>query len=324
MTMTPQITSISIVYSIVYSGADQRKLQNSASLAFVRGIHRWPVNSPHIGPVTQKMFPFDDVVIFKSHRTDCRDICTDGRSDGKTDGLYFFCSRSALWLDYKARTWPRLNTKTVFPSIGISIIKIRLVRPSYLYIANPYTCIRWKIVYVFIQICNKLIPGNNFRRQIFVMVLWNGIIVKRNFHENLYYDEKISCEMGIYQFLSHLYIWRDRTVWSNHFVVIWSRRDSGQLWWVQSVSNSLTMPLQCRTLCCVMLTALCRESTQSSISNDCWIGENVKLFFLSCTDILLRAILYGKYCYWVCDVLHAYIRKQFTPKIMKTIRVLCV
>ena len=47
--------------TIVYWGADQRKLQSSASLAFVRGIHRWPVNSPHKGPVTRKMFPFDDV-----------------------------------------------------------------------------------------------------------------------------------------------------------------------------------------------------------------------------------------------------------------------
>ena len=43
--------------------ADQRKHQSSASLAFVRGIHRWPVNSPHKWPVTRKMFPFDDVVM---------------------------------------------------------------------------------------------------------------------------------------------------------------------------------------------------------------------------------------------------------------------
>ena len=44
--------------------ADQRKHQSSASLAFVRGIHRWPVNSRHKWPVTRKMFPFDDVIIF--------------------------------------------------------------------------------------------------------------------------------------------------------------------------------------------------------------------------------------------------------------------
>ena len=62
-TIASQITSLTIVYSTVYSGADQRKHQSSTSLAFVRGIHRWPVNSPHKRPVTQKMFPFDDVIM---------------------------------------------------------------------------------------------------------------------------------------------------------------------------------------------------------------------------------------------------------------------
>ena len=61
--MASQIPSLTIVYSAVYSGVDQRKHQRSASLAFVRGIHRSPVNSPHKGPVTRKMFPFDDVII---------------------------------------------------------------------------------------------------------------------------------------------------------------------------------------------------------------------------------------------------------------------
>ena len=64
-TMASEITSLNIVYSTVYSGADQRKHQSPASLAFVQGIHRWPVNSLHKGPVTQKMFPFDDDVIMK-------------------------------------------------------------------------------------------------------------------------------------------------------------------------------------------------------------------------------------------------------------------
>ena len=58
-----QISSLTIVYSVVYSGADQRKPQSSALLAFVRGIHRWPVISPHKGPVTRKMFPFDHVIM---------------------------------------------------------------------------------------------------------------------------------------------------------------------------------------------------------------------------------------------------------------------
>ena len=64
--MGSQIASVSIVCSTVCSGADQRKHQSSASLAFVRGIHRWPVNSPHKGPVTRKMFPFDDVIVVAS------------------------------------------------------------------------------------------------------------------------------------------------------------------------------------------------------------------------------------------------------------------
>ena len=64
MTMlASQITSLTVVYSIVYSGVNQRKHQSSASLAFVRAIHRGPVNFPHKWPVTRKMFPFDDVIM---------------------------------------------------------------------------------------------------------------------------------------------------------------------------------------------------------------------------------------------------------------------
>ena len=61
--MTSPITSLAIVYSAVYSGADQRKHQSSASLAFEREIHRGPVNSQHKWPVTRKTFPFDDIIM---------------------------------------------------------------------------------------------------------------------------------------------------------------------------------------------------------------------------------------------------------------------
>ena len=44
--MASQITSLTIVYSTVYSGTDQRKHQSSTSLAFVRGIHRRPGEFP--------------------------------------------------------------------------------------------------------------------------------------------------------------------------------------------------------------------------------------------------------------------------------------
>ena len=62
-TMASQITNLMIVYSTVYSGEDQRKHLRSASMAFVRWIHWWPVNSPRKGPVMRKMFPFDDVIM---------------------------------------------------------------------------------------------------------------------------------------------------------------------------------------------------------------------------------------------------------------------
>ena len=85
--MASQITSLTIVYSTVYSGADQRKHQSSASLAFVRGIHRGPVNSSHKWPVTRKMFPFDDVIM--------------GRGIGHNDILretrIAFCCVSLWW-----------------------------------------------------------------------------------------------------------------------------------------------------------------------------------------------------------------------------------
>ena len=54
--MASQITSVPIVCSNVCSGSGQRKHQSSASLAFVRGIHRWPVDSPHKGQLRGKCF----------------------------------------------------------------------------------------------------------------------------------------------------------------------------------------------------------------------------------------------------------------------------
>ena len=61
--MASQITSVSMVCSTVCSGTDQGIHQSSASLAFMRGIHRRPLNSPHKGPVTRKIFSFGDVIM---------------------------------------------------------------------------------------------------------------------------------------------------------------------------------------------------------------------------------------------------------------------
>ena len=82
-----QIPSLAIVYSIVYADADQKKYHSSASLAFVWGIHQGPVNSPHKWPVTRKMFPFDDVMIF---------LCFVSVS---------LAAESCVYLDLLARVW---------------------------------------------------------------------------------------------------------------------------------------------------------------------------------------------------------------------------
>ena len=83
--MASQITSLTIVYSTVYLDADQSKHQSSASLAFVRGIHRGPVNSPHKWPVTRKVFPFDDVIMVTVN-------CVDSGLDNVLAG----CGRQAI------------------------------------------------------------------------------------------------------------------------------------------------------------------------------------------------------------------------------------
>ena len=84
--MMSRITSLTIVYSTVYSGADQRKHQSSASLAFVWGIDRGPVNSSHKWPVMRKMFPFDAVIMcILTKAWKCNIKCTLSGSDGASD-----------------------------------------------------------------------------------------------------------------------------------------------------------------------------------------------------------------------------------------------
>ena len=75
------------------SGTDQRKHQSSASLAFVRGIHRRPVNSPHKWPVTRKMFPFDDVIM-RTNDVECH-WCPHNWAESKTHHTNF-CLESRI------------------------------------------------------------------------------------------------------------------------------------------------------------------------------------------------------------------------------------
>ena len=91
--MASQITGVTIVYPTVCSGTDQRKHESSASLAFVGGIHRWPVNFLHKGPVTRKMFPFDDDtmwwITFPAHAN----IDLHPQNDLRTISRYFQSER---------------------------------------------------------------------------------------------------------------------------------------------------------------------------------------------------------------------------------------
>ena len=80
--MASQTTGVSFVYSSVCSGVDQRKRQSSTPLAFVRGIHRGQVVSPHKGPVTRK----NDSIWWRHHG--------DGRAIRR---LYYI-----TFIDYKS------------------------------------------------------------------------------------------------------------------------------------------------------------------------------------------------------------------------------
>ena len=113
-----QITSLTFVYSTVYSHTDQRKHQSSASLAFVRG------NSPHKWPVTRKMFPFDDVIM----QWDIWYILfvlfwCDGTFQGSTSRKVTFCSRPFCFsvireMDFSVMKIPdNANLVLVWPAI---------------------------------------------------------------------------------------------------------------------------------------------------------------------------------------------------------------
>ena len=120
--MASQITSLTVVYSTVYSGADQSKHQSSASLAFVWGIHRGPVNSPHKWPVTRKMFPFDDVIMlgFKVLEIPLHSLWSHLEQPPQKKGFVPTPLRHTA-------SGPRLNVKTVFPRYGDSHVKDKTV-----------------------------------------------------------------------------------------------------------------------------------------------------------------------------------------------------
>ena len=137
MTMlASQITSLTVVYSIVYSGVNQRKHQSSASLAFVREIHRGPVNFPHKWPVTRKMFPFDDVIMNKidpiifEYELECNGVAPMmliTSSVNVTRGiLNLTCMMTSLWRSKRpsSSTYSSLSSLLVVESLLLSLLSI--------------------------------------------------------------------------------------------------------------------------------------------------------------------------------------------------------
>ena len=117
-----QITSVSIVCSTVGSGADHRKYQSSASLAFVRGIHQPPVNSPHKRPVTVKMFPFDDVVMISKMGTKPKVSESYCKISFKVWLFIMWILRTIISCNFRFR-W----NKSFYPKLSHNDIPIRLL-----------------------------------------------------------------------------------------------------------------------------------------------------------------------------------------------------
>ena len=121
---------------IVYSDADQRKHQSSASLAFVLGIHRGPMNSPHKWPVARKIFPFDDVIMIWRHPV---------WISSQTLEKYNFAQRGTdygiSWRPHDMENWPfvrgihpssvdSLHKGPVTPVVMVSLISVKIYLPT--------------------------------------------------------------------------------------------------------------------------------------------------------------------------------------------------
>ena len=104
--MASQITSLTIVYSTVYS----RKHWSSASLAFVRGIRRWPVNSRHKGLITWKIFLCDSVIMVLFTRTQC--IIRYGNNNCQISKVHYIANTTTHLTSHDTVTWWRHQMKT--------------------------------------------------------------------------------------------------------------------------------------------------------------------------------------------------------------------
>ena len=141
--MASQITSSTIVCSSGYSSADQRKHQSSAALAFVQRIQWRPVNSPHKGPATRKIFPFDDVIIAFIHLV-----------PSQIAVLYEILFKLSHFIDViMTFVWNHVGWKNPNTSVKLLASKYKTNLVHRQYFSRSYT-IRWNIKrnsYNFIQ-----------------------------------------------------------------------------------------------------------------------------------------------------------------------------
>ena len=137
--MASRITSLTIIYSTLYSGADERKYQSSASLAFVWGIHLWPVNSPHKWSVTRKMFPFDDVIM-------CDSLVL--WQINKKRAMLKAMANWLLWNHKKRHQMP----KHVFISVDVLYASYHIIPP-----AREMPAYRCMILWYKIKLCTVLV-----------------------------------------------------------------------------------------------------------------------------------------------------------------------
>ena len=136
--MASQIACISIVCSTVYPGAYQRKHQSSVSLAFVRGINRWPVDSPHKGPVARKMVLFDDVIIICWNKCGscyqfAENVSIWWRHHGYTLFVLFYVYRSLPGVLYLLILWTDYLTKS------------RHINVTWVQVDRPFLSLIWDI-----------------------------------------------------------------------------------------------------------------------------------------------------------------------------------
>ena len=121
-TIASQITSLTIVFSTVYSDADQRKHQSFASLAIVRGIRRGPMNSPHKWPVTRKMFPFDDVIMKGKYMVHMKNIIVQDTLPFTTD----VCWDQLLRYKWKEFLYIFISTSTIEVNFCLAVTSMGL------------------------------------------------------------------------------------------------------------------------------------------------------------------------------------------------------